>query len=154
MARSGATASNFLLEITERGFLDVTATKSAIEALRARSLAIAIDDFGTGYSSLSYLETLDVDYLKIDRSFVDAIGTAAATSHVVEHIMALAHSLGLRMVAEGVERSEQAAFLARHGVQFAQGWLFGKPVPFDQLLRQAQAVPESLAPAPASSGSR
>ena len=139
MRKSGACPANLILEITERGFVDIGAARPVINALRARGYEIAIDDFGTGYSSLSYLETLDVNVLKIDRSFVEAIGTRAPTNQVVDHIIAMARALGLRMIAEGVERQAQADYLNDHQVQYAQGWLFGRPVPFDLIITRMEA---------------
>jgi sensor c-di-GMP phosphodiesterase-like protein len=128
-----------VIEITERGFLDVDSARRVIAALRTRGHEVAVDDFGTGYSSLSYVESLDLDFLKIDRSFVEAIGTKGPTSQVVGHIIAMARSMGLRMIAEGVERPEQADFLKAQDVQYAQGWLFGKPMPFDEVVRKREA---------------
>lgn len=113
------------LEITERGFADPKVTSPVIERLREAGHKVYIDDFGTGYSSLSYLQDLPVDILKIDKSFVDALEYKQVTPHIIE----MAKSLRLEMVAEGVETESQADWLRLHGVQYGQGWLYSKALP-------------------------
>jgi sensor c-di-GMP phosphodiesterase-like protein len=136
LERCGALPSNLLVEITERGFLHIDRAREVLAALRERCIDVAIDDFGTGYSSLSYLQALDLDYLKIDRAFTETIGTDAPTSDVVHHIIGIARTMELKMIAEGIDSPAQVAYLRRHGVEFGQGWLFGKPVPFADIARK------------------
>lgn len=122
------------LEATERGFMNADAARRTIRAAREAGHQIAIDDFGTGYSSLSLLETLPLNVLKIDRSFVNAIGHDAALSVVTPHIIAMAHGLGLSIVAEGVETKEQEDYLRGAGVQYAQGWHYAKALPVKEFV--------------------
>jgi EAL domain-containing protein (putative c-di-GMP-specific phosphodiesterase class I) len=96
--------------------------------LKNIGLSIAIDDFGIGYSSLSYLKRFPVDRLKIDRSFVSGVSDSRQDAAIVAAIISVAHSLGIDVVAEGVETVEQLDFLSAHGCEHAQGYLFSKPV--------------------------
>jgi sensor c-di-GMP phosphodiesterase-like protein len=138
-----------VVEATERGFLDAGVAGGVVQQLRDLGLRVLIDDFGTGYSSLSYLETLDVDGLKIDKAFVDTLGTSAATRNVVSHVIEMAKTLGLEMVAEGVEHEVQAEALRSQGVQYAQGWLYSAGLSFEDLLLGLGPRSEATAPAPA-----
>lgn len=122
------------LELTERGFADPAVSAPAIAGFRRAGHAIYIDDFGTGYSSLSYLQDLDVDTLKIDKSFVDALEYKNVTPHIIE----MAKSLKLAMVAEGVETEGQLEWLRRHGVQYGQGWLYSKALPKEAFITWAE----------------
>ena len=126
--------SQIALELTERGFADPKVSAPAIAGFRRAGHSIYIDDFGTGYSSLSYLQDLDVDTLKIDKSFVDALEYKSVTPHIIE----MAKSLKLAMVAEGVETEGQLAWLRRHGVQYGQGWLYSKALPKMEFITWAE----------------
>ncbi|MFM2087858.1 MAG: hypothetical protein RLZZ237_2727 [Pseudomonadota bacterium] len=134
LAGTGIEAQQIWLEATERGFINVEAARATIEKARARGHAVAIDDFGTGYSSLSSLQNLPLDALKIDKSFVDTIATDAATSSVTPHIIAMARTLNMLIVAEGIETQAQADYLLERKVEFGQGWLFAKALPAAEFL--------------------
>lgn len=134
MANTGIKPNQIWLEITERGFIDFAQVQESLKDARKLGYLIVIDDFGTGYSSLSYLKDLDIDVLKIDKSFVDTVNTDAVTSHVTEHIINLAKELNLKIVAEGVEKIEQVDYLKARNVDFAQGWFYAKALPLDEFL--------------------
>lgn len=126
LAATGIEPQQIWVEATERSLMDIDGARRTLAELRRRGHMTAIDDFGTGYCGLTYLEKLPVDALKIDKSFIDAVGTEAPTRHVTDHIIALARELKLRIVAEGVQSEAQAAYLRRNKVEFAQGWLFAR----------------------------
>lgn len=126
LAGTGIANQQIWLEATERGFMDIERARAVIAAARHSGHAVAIDDFGVGYSNLQYLQQLPLDALKIDKSFIDAIGTESATSPVTGHIIDMAKTMGLFVVAEGVETETQLAYLHSRQVEFGQGWLFSK----------------------------
>jgi diguanylate cyclase (GGDEF)-like protein len=130
LASSGISPERLVLEVTETAVAeDADRAMAILNELHALGLRIAIDDFGTGYSSLSALREMPVDVLKIDRSFVMAIGVDDRGEAAVTHIVQLAESMGLKTVAEGVETSEQAEHLRALGVDYFQGYFFGRPLP-------------------------
>jgi EAL domain-containing protein (putative c-di-GMP-specific phosphodiesterase class I) len=128
------------VELTE-GILmeDTTQTGAILDKLHQMGVQISIDDFGTGYSSLSYLKRLPIQVLKIDQSFVRDIHTDPDDRAIVTAVIALAHSMKLKVVAEGVETQEQLAFLREYNCDIMQGYLFSRPVSGDEVLALIQA---------------
>ncbi len=146
LAESGLPAGQLVLEMTEGVLLrDVDQVVGQLEELRALGVRIAIDDFGTGYSSLSYLRRLPADVLKIDRSFVQELGTGGPSTTLVASMIELARSLGLEVVAEGVETAQQQAVLGDLACSSAQGFLFGRPQPARAHDHEPAALPEPRA---------
>ena len=129
LQKSGLHPSWLELEVTESMLMDSAETTLAtLSTLKGMGVRLAIDDFGTGYSSLSYLKRFPLDTLKIDRSFVKDLPHDAEDAAIAKAIIAMAHSLKLEVVAEGVETAEQLAFLQQHGCDLVQGFLFSKPM--------------------------
>jgi diguanylate cyclase (GGDEF)-like protein/PAS domain S-box-containing protein len=117
------------LELTESILMrEVDETMHILDGLKQLGLSIAVDDFGTGYSSLNYLKQFPIDVLKIDRTFVDGLPEGEQDAQIARAIIAMAHSLNLSVIAEGVETHEQLAFLREHGCDEVQGYLFGRPM--------------------------
>jgi EAL domain-containing protein (putative c-di-GMP-specific phosphodiesterase class I) len=126
---AGADPRRLKLEITESLLVEnVEDTIAKMSRLKSVGVGFALDDFGTGYSSLSYLKRLPLDQLKIDRSFVRDVLTDPNDAVIARTIVALGQSLGLAVIAEGVETREQRDFLARHGCNAYQGFLFSEPL--------------------------
>jgi EAL domain-containing protein (putative c-di-GMP-specific phosphodiesterase class I) len=126
------------IEVTESGFIeDLTQPRRTLDRLINLGCMIAMDDFGTGYSSLTWLSTLPFSKIKVDGSFVMAMEEHRQSRKIVDAVLALGHSLGLAVVAEGVETAGQAELLRGMGCKLAQGYLFGRPMP-------AQQVPAAL----------
>jgi diguanylate cyclase (GGDEF)-like protein len=129
IAESGLEPSGLTFEITESALMEASPqTLHLLEGLRELGARVAIDDFGTGYSSLSHLRRIPLDVLKLDRSFVDGMGRNPQDAAIVVAVVDLAHALGLAVVAEGVETEQQRDQLRLLGCDYAQGFLFGRPV--------------------------
>ena len=130
LGQAGLPATRLELEITERLLIgEIDPTVATLAQLSALGVRISIDDFGTGHSSLAYLKRLPVHVLKIDRGFVDGIGNDSDDAAIAEAILALGRTLRLEVVAEGVERREQATFLRERGCELAQGFFISRPLP-------------------------
>ena len=142
--------SQVVLEVTERDPIEnFAATRQTIAALQGLGVRIAIDDVGTGHSGLSYMLKLGVDIIKIDKIFVDAIGTDRNSNTIVETLVDLAHNMRMDVVAEGVETFEQVMYLRDLGVRSAQGYVFAPPLPGSAFLQLVEAIdPLPVSPGP------
>nr|WP_314615207.1 EAL domain-containing protein [uncultured Pseudomonas sp.] len=127
--QAGLAPRHLELEVTENALVgDIQRTVSLLKRIRSQGVSLSIDDFGTGYSSLAYLKRLPLDVLKIDRSFLQEVPGSLKDREIVQAIIAMAHTLHLQVVSEGVETAEQYAFLASNGCDFLQGYLLSRPV--------------------------
>ncbi len=144
----GLPGQSIVLEITEGLLLETnTSITDQLLAFRDVGIRVSLDDFGTGYSSLAYLKKFDIDYLKIDQSFVRNLADDTNDQALCEAIIVMAHKLGLKVIAEGVKTEQQRDLLAAYGCDYAQGWLYSKAVPpeqFEVLLREQVKVSEPL----------
>jgi diguanylate cyclase (GGDEF)-like protein/PAS domain S-box-containing protein len=137
LTRAGVEAHTLALDITETVLIGASEHNAqALEALKKMGIRLSLDDFGTGYSSLSYLKRLPVDRVKVDRSFVKGLGGNATDTAVVRMIIELCHTLGVEVLAEGVETSEQAALLKDMGCDVGQGYYFARPLRSEELAEQ------------------
>jgi diguanylate cyclase (GGDEF)-like protein len=136
LAETRLAPSALELEITESVIMQSPdQTRHMLGALRELGVTLAMDDFGTGYSSLAYLRRFPVDSIKIDRSFINGVPGEPDGESITQAVIAMAHSLHLRAIAEGVETAQQLEFLRRHGCDEIQGYFFSKPLPYPQLTR-------------------
>ena len=135
LARTGLPPECLTLEITESALMqDAASALGVLRALKGLGVLLAIDDFGTGYSSLSYLQRFPLDILKVDRMFVETLGSNAESDEIVSAVINLAHALGLQVVAEGVETTQQLQILQSLGCDLAQGFLFSRPLPASEVV--------------------
>lgn len=129
----GLSGQNVVIEITEGLLLNADShVMDKLVRFRDAGIQVAIDDFGTGYSALSYLKKFDIDYLKIDRTFIRDLTAGSSDMALSEAIIVMAHKLGLKVITEGVETVEQKVLLSNAGCDYAQGYLFSKPLPPDE----------------------
>ena len=128
------------LEITETSMSNVEETSKTLKLLKEIGVYVAVDDFGTGYSSLSYLKMFPVDVIKIDQSFIADISKNKKNEAIIEAIIGMSHSLGLQVIAEGVEEKNQEHFLREHKCQKVQGYLYNRPMPVEEIIKMYIAI--------------
>ncbi len=155
---SSVSLTQVVLEVTERQQLDdLNLARRVIGSLQDLGIKIAIDDIGAGHSGLSYVLKLGVDIIKIDKMFVDALGTDSGSTAIIETLVDLARNMDIEIIAEGVETFEQVIALRERGIQAVQGYVFAPPLPGPSFLRLLEATDhqpkqsETSAPSPSSS---
>jgi EAL domain-containing protein (putative c-di-GMP-specific phosphodiesterase class I) len=150
LAESGVPPSRLMLEITEGVLIDnPDEMVKRIEDLHALGVRVALDDFGSGYSNLGYLQRFPLDKLKIDRSFVTALGSSTNGGVIIQAVVALGRALGLSVLVEGVETEQQRVLLRLAGCDEMQGYLFARPAPakaIDRLLGKSESAGRMLPP--------
>jgi EAL domain-containing protein (putative c-di-GMP-specific phosphodiesterase class I) len=133
LTREGLPGDSIIIEITEGVLLDAgPEVENRLRQFHEAHVDVALDDFGTGYSSMSYLQKLDIEYIKIDRAFVNDLARDDTSLPLCKAMITMAHALGIRVVAEGVETREQCELLREAGCDFGQGYFWGKPVRADE----------------------
>jgi diguanylate cyclase (GGDEF)-like protein/PAS domain S-box-containing protein len=155
LRQAGVPTSYLGVEVTESVFLgsSTVLAERTLQTLSASGVSIALDDFGTGYASLTHLKRFPVNVIKIDRSFVSNLETDAGNAAIVRALLSLGQSLGIRVVAEGVETAAQTSFLRQHGCHLGQGYLFGRPMPAEGVPQFIAAWGQDRGPRLATSGS-
>jgi EAL domain-containing protein (putative c-di-GMP-specific phosphodiesterase class I) len=145
LERTGFNPHHLKLELTESLMMqDVERTIQRLHDLKSLAIRLVIDDFGTGYSSLAYLRQFPISVLKIDRTFVNRLGTDPQDDAIVRSIVTLSSDLGMQVVAEGIETAEQLATLRALDCDYGQGYLFSRPLPADELTRWIEESPFGL----------
>jgi EAL domain-containing protein (putative c-di-GMP-specific phosphodiesterase class I) len=130
LRETGVDPGSLVLEITESMLMgDAEHNVDVLRRLQDLGVCIAVDDFGTGYSNLAYLKRFPVDYLKVDKSFVDGLGQSSEDTAIVEAVVSLSRALGMQTVAEGIETTGQADLLRTLGCELGQGYYFSEPLP-------------------------
>ena len=129
------------LEITETSLMEsFDSNKKKLEEIQKLGISISLDDFGTGYSSLNYLKTLPIDCVKIDKGFVDTMLQSEKDSKIIKSIIKLAHNIGLKVVAEGVEDKRQFELLRDYKIELIQGYYISKPVNYNEIMILIQSI--------------
>ncbi|KAF0137181.1 MAG: PAS/PAC sensor-containing diguanylate cyclase/phosphodiesterase [Xanthobacteraceae bacterium] len=134
LTETGFAAADLTLEVTETALIgSEERTVETLRRLRERGIGVALDDFGTGYSSLAYLRRFPFSRIKIDRSFIAEVDSAMDAAAIVHAVVAIGRSLGLKIVAEGIETEAQERFVSAAGVHMLQGYRYGLPTPADEV---------------------
>ena len=147
LRETGLDPARLEIELTESGIIaDRQHALQVVLALKAIGVTVAMDDFGTGYSSLSTLQAFPFDKIKVDKSFIQSVGTSAHAAAIIKSTLLLGRSLNIPVLAEGVETQRHLEFLREEGCDSVQGFLFGKPMPRDEVNRMIRAGHESGRP--------